>query len=299
MTVDTERAADLDDLMARLTATDHRYRYSVAWIDLLARGAAHRPGRAHPRRPRPARRAAGAGPPRPARLPAPPAAGRAAPGCPTGCSARTTVGAVQRVLVPQGPPRAARQAPEARLLLPPAGRPADWNRIYGRAGFVQYQFVVGHGAGGGAAPVVQRLSAPAARPSSRCSSGSGRATPAGCPSRCPGGPWPSTSPPDCRGSARCSTSWTSEVAAAGGRVYLAKDSRLRPDAAGPDVPAAGRLPFPARPLRPARRHHLRPGAAARAVTLREFAHEGRVRGSAVPAGARRHLRDRRWPPRAG
>lgn len=40
MTVDTERAADLDDLLARLSATDHRYRYSVAWIDLLARGAA-------------------------------------------------------------------------------------------------------------------------------------------------------------------------------------------------------------------------------------------------------------------
>lgn len=40
MSVDTERARDLDDLMARLAATDDHYRYSVAWIDLLARGAA-------------------------------------------------------------------------------------------------------------------------------------------------------------------------------------------------------------------------------------------------------------------
>ncbi|WP_306330563.1 FAD-binding oxidoreductase, partial [Streptomyces venezuelae] len=39
MRVDTERARDLDELMARLTADDRRP-YSVARIDLLARGAA-------------------------------------------------------------------------------------------------------------------------------------------------------------------------------------------------------------------------------------------------------------------
>lgn len=40
MSVDTERARDLDDLLARLTTGDGHYRYSVAWIDLLARGPA-------------------------------------------------------------------------------------------------------------------------------------------------------------------------------------------------------------------------------------------------------------------
>ena len=38
MSVDTDRVADLDDLLARLRDGQQRYRYSVAWVDLLARG---------------------------------------------------------------------------------------------------------------------------------------------------------------------------------------------------------------------------------------------------------------------
>ncbi|CAM5378058.1 hypothetical protein SANTM175S_07167 [Streptomyces antimycoticus] len=109
--------------MARLAATDHRYRYSVAWIDLLARGAAtgravltrgdHAPSDALARGAARAARTAGL-PHRPLPPPRPRPRGAARP------HHRRSV---QRGLVPQGPAPDGR-APAPVRVLPPPGRRA-------------------------------------------------------------------------------------------------------------------------------------------------------------------------------
>ena len=160
MSVDTERAADLDDLMARLTATDHRYRYSVAWIDLLARGARDGPRGPDPRRPRAAGRAARAAAARddplafrPARLPGRPRL-RARKGCSAGrrWGSSTSSGTARRPA--RGPASSSGSPPSSTRW---TGVP-HWNRVYGRGGFVQYQFVVGHGQEETLRRIVRRIS---------------------------------------------------------------------------------------------------------------------------------------------
>ncbi|MEV0638940.1 FAD-binding oxidoreductase [Streptomyces sp. NPDC050619] len=228
MSVDTERARDLDDLMARLTATDHRHRYSVAWIDLLARGAAtgravltrgdHAPLESLPSR---ARRDPLAF--RPSRLPAAPAL------FPEGLLSRTTVGVFNELWY--------RRAPRARTgelqRIPAFFHPLDgvphWNRIYGRGGFVQYEFVVGYGQEDAVRRIVRRLS------QRRCPSflavlkRFGDADPGWLSFPVPGWTLALDIPAGLPGLGALLDELDEEVAAADGRVCLAKDSRLRPE----------------------------------------------------------------------
>ena len=140
MLVDTERADDLDDCMARMTARDDEYRYSVAWIDCLARGRHLGRARAHPGRPCPRRRPAGAPARRALSTSIRPAVRRFRSRPPSGLLNPVTVAAFNEAVVPQGPPTsvAASLEPIASFFHPLDGV-GGWNRLYGRRGFVQYQ----------------------------------------------------------------------------------------------------------------------------------------------------------------
>lgn len=229
MSVDTERATDLDDLMARLTAGDDRYRYSVAWIDLLARGAAtgravltrgdHAPWTRC--RPAPAPGAtrwpsappASPRPPAPARRPAHPPQRRR----------------LQRALVPQGPRLRRGQLQSIAAFFYPLDGVPHWNRIYGRGGFVQYQFVVEYGQEDALRRIVDRIAA------RRCPSflavlkRFGDADPGWLSFPRPGWTLALDVPAALPGLGAFLDELDEQVAAAGGRVYLAKDSRLRPE----------------------------------------------------------------------
>ncbi|GEC07911.1 oxidoreductase [Streptomyces spinoverrucosus] len=230
MLVDTERADDLDDLMARLTATDHRYPYSVAWIDLLARGAAtgravltrgdHAPLEALREGTR-ARRGPLAF--RPTRLPPAPDL------VPEGLLSRRTVGLFNELWFRTAPRARTGHLQRLSAFFHPLDGVPHWNRIYGRGGLVQYQFVVGYGQEETVRRIVRRVAA------RRCPSflavlkRFGDADPGWLSFPVPGWTLALDIPAGLPGLAAFLDELDEEVAAAGGRVYLAKDSRLRPD----------------------------------------------------------------------
>ncbi|MEY4950467.1 MAG: hypothetical protein RL698_2678 [Pseudomonadota bacterium] len=224
--VDTERAEDLDDVMSRMVEGDHRYRHSVAWVDMFARG--RRMGRSvltrgdHARvedLPVSSRR-------NPLAF-SPSAPFAAPPRVPTWLLNRLTVGAFDELYF--------RRAPRVRcdeiVGITPFFHPLDavrgWNRLYGAPGFFQYQFVVPDEAAHAVRAVVERVS------SRRCAFlavlkrfGPGNPGPLSFPR--PGWTLAMDMP------ARADrdgflASLDRIVADAGGRLYLAKDSRVSPE----------------------------------------------------------------------
>jgi decaprenylphospho-beta-D-ribofuranose 2-oxidase len=141
MNVHTERIADLDSLMRRMRDSDDQYPYSVAWIDTLARGRSM--GRSVLTRARHARldELSGSGhrhplaPPGRTRLSVPFPA-------PAGLISRPTVRVFNEVWFRRAP-RDRRDGLESiAAYFHPLDGLGNWNRLYGRRGLVQYQLVV-------------------------------------------------------------------------------------------------------------------------------------------------------------
>lgn len=149
--VDTWRTADLDETLAVLDDTDRAFRYTVAWLDLLARGPALGRGVV----------TAGDHAPAESGEPSTAAPGRAlpAPPAPAGLLNRRSVAAFNRLWHLRAPRRASAERQAAATFFHPLDRVAGWNRLYGRPGFLQWQVVVPAGAEATLRQLVERLAA--------------------------------------------------------------------------------------------------------------------------------------------
>ncbi|MEV7496077.1 FAD-binding oxidoreductase [Streptomyces anulatus] len=240
MSVSTERAEDLDDLLARFTAGGDRLPYASAWIDLMARGrAAGRGILTRGEHATPDMRPAHAG-----RTLLSPRSGGARgrfrlPGCPPvpGGLFGPAPAALYNEVRYRGAPRArtGELRPVGTFFHAADAYPAA-NLLYGRGGLVRYRFTVGYGQEETLHRVVRRIAGrrgPAVR---AVLQRFGAAAPGGLSFAAPGWSLALDLPAALPGLARFLDDVDEEVAAAGGRVCLAKDSRMRPEAAAAMYP---------------------------------------------------------------
>lgn len=226
--VDTERARNLDEVMLRMEESDFRYRYSVAWVDCMARG--NHLGRAVLTRGDHATIDQLQGRSRRYLRDFPNGRALRVPMvAPPGLLNLASIRAFNEAMYRRAPRYRECEPQRIPTFFHPLDGVGDWNLLYGPRGFVQYQFVVGAQHADTVRKVVEVLS------SRRVPSFLAVLKRFG-----PGDHGPLSFPIE---------GWTLAldlpvgppqlpqvldylddlVAQAGGRVYLAKDSRLRPE----------------------------------------------------------------------
>ena len=225
--VDTDRTADLDEVMALMVEGDDRYDYSVAWIDILAKGSSM--GRSILDRGRFATRAealaSGATDPyayNPHQLPSVPDL------APSGLINKLFCKAFNEAWYRKAPVQRRDALLSIEQFFHPLDMVQDWNRAYGTRGFFQWQYAVPDESAEVVRRSLERLSG-AGVPSFLAvlkRFGPGNDSPLSFPTKGWTLAFDTAVEP---GLERLFDELDEMVVAAGGRIYLAKDSRVRPE----------------------------------------------------------------------
>jgi len=227
LAVDTFKLPDLDALMEKLAGTDADYRYTVAWMDCLARG------------PKLGRSLLDCGnfatlDELPAKHRAEPLAFSARPMAstpdlfPSGLLNRRTIAIANEVWYRKTPAAHHHLATIGGFFHPLDGI-RDWNRVYGKAGFLQYQFVVPFSADVAFKRMVERISRVQAPSFVSVLKRFGKGSPGYLSFPAEGWTLAMDFPTGTPGLDRLLPWLDEQVLAEGGRIYLAKDARLAAD----------------------------------------------------------------------
>ncbi len=221
ISVDTTRYRDLESLMAAMVEADAKYRYSVAWVDSLdpnGRGVLtcgdHAPAEALP-----------------PNLQADPlhydlkALASAPPFLPGGLLNKLTMRAFHEAWYRKAPKHRVGELQAIAPFFHPLDGVQDWNRIYGPAGFLQYQFAVPNEAAHLVPRTLEALRKVGAPSFLTVLKRFGPSNPAPLSFPIPGWTLAADVPAAVPGLLEVLDQLDEDVAAAGGRLYLAKDSR--------------------------------------------------------------------------
>jgi decaprenylphospho-beta-D-ribofuranose 2-oxidase len=224
ISVDTDRTTDVDDLMSRMIARDDEYRYSVAWID-----SAHPSGRGVLTRGdhAPAEWLEGKAAHDPLAYGAK-ALATVPPVFPSGLVNPLTMRAFNEAWFRKAPKSRQGELQSIGAFFHPLDIAQDWNRGYGPRGFLQYQFAVPDAAGHVVSTTLNRLREIGAMSPVTVLKRFGAANPAPLSFPQPGWTLAIDVPAGVTGLARVLDDLDELVLSEGGRLYLAKDSRMSP-----------------------------------------------------------------------